>query len=126
MAPPVEIEGDFEARLRDTVPFVGLFELKRDLPSWAERVLSVENVELRGRISGRPGRFELDRLESPVYGGVLKARLRFAEERRRGKLLLAWRRLAVGVGFDGADRELKVVHAQEWFDVREATERRGD
>jgi hypothetical protein len=117
LAPPIEIDGDFTARLRDTVPFVGLFELRRDLPRWAERLLSVEDVDLAGTLSARPRRIELDQLECLVYGGVLKARLRFADHERRGKLLLAWRRLAIGVGFDGSERDLRLRNARDWFAV---------
>jgi hypothetical protein len=118
LAPPVEIDADFEARLRDTVPIVGLFRLKRDLPGWAERALAVENVELSGRLRGRQRELALEQLESPLYGGLLKAWARFDDQERRGKALLAWRRLAVGVGFDGEERELRVIRAREWFDER--------
>jgi len=115
LIPRVQIGGNFQARLRDTSPLVGLFELKHDLPDWASRALTVEDISAKGRFRAMPGRLEVDDFESGVYGGLLRARLAFAGERRRGRLLLAWRKLALGVGFEGDERTIKIASAREWF-----------
>jgi hypothetical protein len=115
LGPPFGFQGRFETRLRDTAPLVALFETRRELPRWAERLLVEENVRAHGSLRAGPGQLELDELETEMFGGRLSMRLRFAGEARRGKLLLAWRKLAIGAGFEGARRQIKIDDAREWF-----------
>jgi hypothetical protein len=115
LSPRLALASRFHARLRDTSPIVGLFELKRNLPQWASRALTVENIEVRGRFGAAPGRLDLAELESPIYGGKLSARALFEESHRRGRLLLAWKHLAVAAGFDGSEHTVKIAGARDWF-----------
>ena len=115
LGPPLSFQGRFETRLKDTAPLVALFETRRDLPRWAERLLVEENVRANGSLRAGAGDLRLDDLETEMLGGHLSMRLRFAGDTRRGKLLLAWRRLAIGAGFDGAKREIKIDDARKWY-----------
>jgi hypothetical protein len=118
LGPPVEAEATFRARVRDTSPLVALFELRRDLPRWAERALNVEDVGATGRFRAGPASFHLEELQSPVFGGVLHARAAFAgRTTRRGQLLLSWRRFHLGAGFDGDRREVRLRNARDWFEA---------
>lgn len=113
--PPLVVESRFQTRLRDTAPLVALFETRRDLPRWAERLLTEEDLRATGRLRAGPEEFEIERIDTELLGGKLSMRLRFAGEERQGKLLLAWRRLALGAGFEGDRRELHLSNAREWF-----------
>ncbi len=115
LGPPFTARGAFHCRMRDTSPLIALFEVKHDLPGWASRLLHVNDVDVRGRFRGLPGRFDLDDLESGVYGGSLRGRATFATADRHGKLLLSWRRLAIGFGFQGDAKQVQVVGARKWF-----------
>jgi len=117
LGPPLAVRSRFQTRLRDTAPLVALFETRRDLPGWAERLLTEEDVRAEGTLYAGPGRLDIERIETDLFGGKLSMRLRFAGHERRGKLLLAWRRLALGAGFDGEARELRFHDAREWFDA---------
>jgi len=119
LGPPVSVGGEFGLRLRDTAPLLAIFETRRDLPRWAERILSKEDVHASGAFRGRPGDLSLDRLETELLGGRLRARLHFAGADRAGKLMLGWRRLAIGVGFRGAAREIRVRDTRDWFEEGE-------
>jgi hypothetical protein len=116
LGPPLSVRSRFQTRLRDTAPLVALFETRRDLPGWAERLLTEEDVRATGVFAAGPGRLELERIDTELLGGKLSMRLLYAGDERRGKLLLAWRRLALGAGFEGAERELRFHDARDWFD----------
>jgi hypothetical protein len=116
LGPPVTASGRFVLRMRDTAPILALFETRRDLPRWAEKLLSKQDVSATGAFHGGPGDLALDQLETELLGGKLSARLHFAGQVRTGKLLLAWQRLALGVGFEEGGRRLHVLQAREWYD----------
>ncbi len=118
LGPPVSLAGEFSARMRDTGPLVAFLELRRDLPSWAERALTVEKARATGRFRARPGLFNLEELATAAFGAQLRARLDFAGAERRGKLLVSWRRLAIGVGLVGNERKVHLRDAEEWFAER--------
>ncbi len=118
LGPPLTAGGSFALRMRDTAPILALFETRRDLPKWAERVLEKQDVKATGSFHGAPRDLTLDDLQTELLGGKLSARLHFAGADRTGKLLLAWQRVALGVGFRGSARELRVVKAREWYEEK--------
>lgn len=113
---PVRIAGAFRARLADTRPLVAFYEVKRDLPSWAERLLTLEGVSASGSFDWAPGRFELERSEVPLPRGELRTKLLLDRDRRLGKLLARWRRLSLGVEIDGPTHRLHLRNAEDWYD----------
>ncbi|MCM2270000.1 MAG: hypothetical protein NDJ75_07850 [Thermoanaerobaculia bacterium] len=117
LGPPFAVSSRFQTRLRDTAPLVALFETRRDLPRWAERLLTEEDVRATGSLRAGPRTLDLERIDTELLGGKLSMRMRFAGVERRGRLLLAWRRLALGAGFDGEARELRFHDAREWFEA---------
>jgi hypothetical protein len=52
----------------------------------------------------------------PFSNGEAKAELDLARERRRARLLLSWRRVDLGVEIDGAERDLHLRRAREWYE----------
>jgi hypothetical protein len=113
---PLRFGGEFVGKLADTRPFVAFYEVRRDLPEWAERLLTVDGISVAGGFDWSAGRFVLDRALVPLAHGELRAKLRLEREDRRGKLLARWRRLAVGVELAGSERQLRLRDVQEWFD----------
>lgn len=113
---PVRLAGAFRARLADTRPLVAFYEVKRDLPGWAERLLTLEGVSASGAFDWAPGRFELQRSEVPLPRGEIKTRFLLEKEHRLGKLLARWRRLSVGLEIDGAAHRLRLRNASEWYE----------
>lgn len=113
---PIDLSGDFHARLADSSPLIAYYEIERDLPRWVERLLLVRGLSATGRVEWAPGRFELVRSELPLPHGELRARLCIEDDLRQGRLLARWRRLAVGVELDGDQRRLKLRDAAAWYD----------
>ena len=113
---PFESTGTLRARAADSRPVVAFYELKRDLPPWAERALLIENVRLEGRYRVASGALRLDDVRLPLPNGEARAQVDLVRERRRARLLLTWRRLALGVEIDGTKRDLRLLRAREWFE----------
>jgi hypothetical protein len=113
---PFASAGELRARCADTRPVVAFYELKRDLPGWAERALLVENVALAGRYRAAPGRLTLRDVRIPFSHGEARAEADLARARRRARLLLTWRQFDFGVELDGAERDLHFVRARDWFE----------
>ena len=116
---PFGASGRFDARLADTRPLVALYEMRRDLPGWAERLLTLEGVSATGDFTWSPGRLRIDDALAPLPNGQLRATLDLDRTERTGRLLLVWRRLAVGLELAPDGRHLHLAGAREWYDSAE-------
>ena len=112
---PLTAEAEFRAHLADTSPIVALYDARRDIPKWAERLLTLELINVFGRASVAPGTVRLDDVLVPLPRGELRARLRLERDLRSGKLLLSGRSLALGIGIEGKERQLKIRNARDWY-----------
>jgi hypothetical protein len=123
---PFESSGTLRARAADSRPLVAFYELKRDLPQWAERALLIENVRLEARYRVAPGALRLDDVRVPLPpNGEARAQVELERERRHARLLLTWRRFDLGVEIVGAKRDLRLINAREWFERGASAESRG-
>jgi hypothetical protein len=118
---PVTSAGVFHAELRDTAPLVALYATRRDLPGWAIRLLTVEGVRADGSYTWQPGRLEIRDLVAPAAEAELRAGLVLGKaEERHGRMLLTWRRLALGIQLEGASRSYKLAGARAWYEAGKA------
>ena len=115
LARPARLSALFDARLADTRPMIAFYEVRRDLPEWVERLLTVENVAAAGGFEWTKGRLRLDDTSVPLAHGELRAQLDLEREARQGRLLLVWRGLAVGVELAGGERNLRLRDARDWY-----------
>lgn len=115
-ADPLRLGFDFDARLRDTRPLVFAWQLRRDLPAWAERLLTVEGLSAGGHLDWTRGRLRLADGRVPLANGEIRGEADLENGRRSSRLLLSWRRLAVGVEIEGERRDLRLLGAREWFE----------
>ena len=113
---PFSSAGDLKSRIADTRPLIAFYELRRDLPSWAEKALFVENVTISGKYRATTGKVALSDVVIPFANGEARAEVALERARRRARLLLSWRRLDLGVEIDGAARELHLRRAREWYE----------
>jgi hypothetical protein len=116
LARPFSVAGRFDARLADSRPLVELYELRRDLPEWVERLLTVEGLSASGGFEWSAGRLEIRDAVVPLPHGEMRATMALERARRVGKLLLTWRRLAVGVELAPDGRHLHLRDVREWYD----------
>lgn len=112
------LETSARFRMQDSRPIVGLFALAKGLPGWIQRAVRVDDVHGRARLRVGPGFVDLERFR--VEGERLAARggLRFAEGNRRGRLLLTYRGLDLGVALRGEESDYKLIDAVEWYERR--------
>jgi hypothetical protein len=115
LARPFSATGRFDARLADSRPLVEIYELRRDLPEWVERLLTLEGLTATGGFDWRPGRLEIRDAQIPTPHGEIRATVTLERASRVGKLLLAWRRLTVGVELAPEGRHLHLRDVREWY-----------
>lgn len=115
-ADPLRLAFDFDARMRDTRPLVFAWQLRRDLPAWAERLLTVEGLSAGGHLDWTRGRLRLTDGRVPLANGEIRGEASLEDGRRSSRLLLTWRRLAVGLAIEGEHRDLRLLGAREWFE----------
>jgi hypothetical protein len=112
---PATAEGRFSLHLSDSAPLVALYATRKDLPRWVERLLQEPDVQATGRFAYRKPELTITALKARFEHWGFEADLELGKDRRRGLLLLEWRKLALGVRMEGEKRDLKLTGAREWF-----------
>ncbi len=112
---PATAEGEFTLQLSDSAPLVQLYATRKDLPRWVERLLEEPDVQATGRFAYRKPELTIEALKARFEHWGFEADLELGKDRRRGLLLLEWRKLAVGVRMEGEKRTFKLSGAREWF-----------
>ncbi len=113
--PAPTMQGRFTVALRDSVPLVGLFETRKELPHWVERLLTVQDIRADGRLAWSPAETALDDLSTQFRKATIRARLRLGREAKRGVMMVEWHRLALGLRVDNAEKQWKLVGVRKWF-----------
>ena len=112
--PPIA-EGELTVHLRDSVPLVELYASRQDLPAWVEKLLVEPDVVAAGSYSYSRPELTIRDLRARFEHWGFTADLELGKERRRGLLLLEWRKLALGVRLEGDQRTFKLAGARDWF-----------
>jgi hypothetical protein len=115
LPPGPAARGRLRVRLRDSVPFIGLFETRRNLPKWVERLLTVHDLQAESGFAYEAETFTLDEFSMPFKKASIRARVRFGAEHKTGILLVGWRKLGLGVRFDDERRRMKLLGARNWY-----------
>jgi len=115
LPPAPAARGRLRVRLRDSVPFIGLFETRRNLPKWVERFLTVHDLQAESGFAYRGEELTLDEFTMPFKKFRLRARTRFGTEHKTGVLLIGWGRLHLGLRFDDDRRRFKILGARDWY-----------
>ena len=97
------------------MPFIGLFETRRNLPRWVERLLTVHDLQAESGFAYADETFTLDEFSMPFKKATIRARVRFGAEHKTGILLVGWRKLGLGLRFDDERRRLKLLRARDWY-----------
>lgn len=115
LPPEPAAHGLLRVHLRDSVPFIGLFETRRNLPRWVERMLTVNDLQAESGFAYELDEFTLDEFSMRFKRATIRARTRFGPEHKTGILLVSWRRLNLGVRFDDDRRRFKLVGVRDWY-----------
>ena len=115
LPPDPAMHGRFEVGLRDSVPIVGIFETRRHLPHWVERLLTVQDIRATGTFSWQPEETALEEIATRFRQATIQAKLRFRKEVRRGLLMIEWKKLAVGLRLENEKKRWKLLGVRNWY-----------
>jgi hypothetical protein len=113
---PAMLSGFFLARAADTSPLVSLFDLRRDLPRWLERLLTIPQPSATVKLSWKPGHLEVHDSRLVLQEGEFRARLRLEEDLRKGRLFARWRHLRGGIELENGQVRWVLRDLDRWFD----------
>ena len=115
LAPSAGARGHFEVNLRDSVPLVGLFETRKNLPRWVERLLTIEDIRVGGRFAWSPAGMALEDVATKFRRATIRARLHLGPQAKKGVMMIEWHRLALGLQVENQHRNFKLVGVRDWF-----------
>ncbi len=113
--------GELRARLLDSRPLLALAESgSLELPSWAQRLLTVQNVDAHAELHLNAGALDIHRLR--VTGSrrlEIRSELRLRPDGRDVLLFLNYGPLSGAAELHGEETEWKLRGAEAWFQQRE-------
>lgn len=112
---PVTAQGRLAVRLRDSVPMVGLFETRKNLPRWVERLLTVQDLSATAGFAYDDRDFQLLDFETVFRKAKIRAKARFGKEHRAGAMMVEWHKVALGLRFDDQKKRFKFVGVRPWY-----------
>ena len=127
LAPPggLAFDAAIEAQMRDTAPVVALLEQRVPKLAWFDRLLTVSDVAVSGRVAARGSGLDLRSLH--VRGGEddeleLRADLRLAGDAGTGAAYVRYRALDAAVELDSGRREWSLVRSRRRYEEAVAAE----
>ena len=118
LPPEPGLDASFVVALRDSIPLIGFYAERRDLPKWVQRFFTVHDLRGEGRFVARPGELTLEEFSTRFRRTAILARLRLGREERIGVMMLRWRRLALGLRVEGREKDLKFLRVAKWYDAQ--------
>lgn len=117
---PLRVDAKADIELENIGLLLALFTRHSDYPRWALKLVDAGNVRATGRVVMRDKTLLFDGVEARNDRFEINARLRLANARPKGDLLLRWRALGMGLELDEAKREFHFLRASDWYHARPA------
>ncbi len=121
---PLRVSARVGLTLQDTMPLVRVFDAYKDVSRFVERLMTIENVRGRARITA--GDAGVDIRDLAITGDGLKAlaELSLGGRGREGILYLRFHGISIGVLMEhGKKRDYKIVRPLNWYENRRAARR---
>ena len=117
---PMQLDADLNFRMTDTAPLVAVFDAKKDISRFSEKLMTVENVKGKAtlRLSDRGA--EIAGLGVTGEDLLVLADLALREKGKDGILYIKYHVFSVGVAFENGKKDLDLVRARKWFDEQRA------
>ncbi|MFC1681139.1 hypothetical protein ACFL1S_05025, partial [Pseudomonadota bacterium] len=125
LQPDIQVWGDVEIQMRDTGLALALFEKRKELPHWVERILTVENVKAISKVAWANDivdvtDFKLQGEEWLVLGDLIFKPKGREGVLREGVLYVHHGHLGLAIEHKGGHKHAKLIHARKWFDKHRA------
>lgn len=111
---PVLLTGSAAGAVTDVRPLLAVASTGGGLPDWILDVLEIDEVQARAEVEAGD-RIRLRNLVAEADDLRVQGSLALARGDRRGRLLLTYGRLALGLDLQGRETDLKLLGAREWF-----------
>jgi hypothetical protein len=124
-AEPIRLQARAAVDLQDTRPIVVLFDARKDIAPWIERLMTIADV--RGTTGLRVEGEDVEVRELQIDGKGLKALgdLTLTKGGRDGILYLRFRGFSIGIELVKSTRNLKIMRPLAWFEQERAKRRGG-
>lgn len=115
--PPQSFSSSVSLRASDARPLYALLNIK--MPEWAERVLTLEGLEMKARV--KLGKSSLKVTSIDARGRSHRISGRYEEQHHvgNGLFLIEASHLALGVEIRAGKTDLKIVAPRKWFESRD-------
>jgi hypothetical protein len=94
---------------------LAMYAERSRMPKWLLRLADAGTVDASGRFRFFDNALLLDDVLVRNDRYTLDARLRLAQGDKQGRLLVQWRRLALGIGMAGGKTDLQLMGARDWY-----------
>jgi hypothetical protein len=115
---PMRVDAEARMEMKDVSLLLALFTQKKPFPKWVARLVDAGQTQVQTDLQLRGTSLVLDRLQAENRRFKARARLRLADAKASGDLLLRWGVLALGVELDQTERDYRLIGATDWYESR--------
>jgi hypothetical protein len=120
---PMQGTADATFRMTDTSPIVALFDARKDISRFAERLMTIRDIKGTTGLAVDDGGCSITDLEVTGHRFKALADLTLHEGGKDGILYLKLGIFSLGVAFDRGRKDLDLVRARAWFEKQRAARR---
>ncbi len=115
---PMAIDAEAKVVVKNVGFLLAMFSQKKKFPRWVTRVVDAGEAQARAQMQIRSSSLVLDQLVAENDRFTVQSRLKVADAKATGDLLLSWGVLSMGVELDETDRDFRLIGARSWFESR--------
>ena len=117
MATPMQLDGEASVAMADLRLLLEIYAQRSETPRWLLSLADAGQVDAVGRFKFSDGQLALDDVRITNDRYAVKANLRLAKDDKRGRLLVQWGKLALGIGMAGGETKLHLRGARDWYEA---------
>ncbi|MCZ6602112.1 MAG: hypothetical protein O6952_03820 [Planctomycetota bacterium] len=112
---PAEIDAQIDVEMKNTEPLVALFDAKKGVPKFIERLMTIKNVHAHADLVSKKEGVEITDLEVTGKGLKFLGDLRLGNHTKDGILYVRFRGLSLGILLEAGKKDLKFIRPLHWF-----------
>ncbi len=115
---PLSLHSQASIEMQDIGLLLTLFAQRSDYPRWVLGLADKGRLRATGQMQVKGDSIVFDHVEAANDRFDVKARMRIADARAYGDLLLRWGVLALGIELRDEERDLHLIGAKDWYAER--------
>lgn len=115
---PMAFDGRIQLEGKDLRPLLAIYGAMKNLPAWMLNALNMHGVAVDFHAKADPNSLAINDLKASAEDLKLEGWYARQAEDSRGKLLVNYGKLQVGLGVRGDDFEVKLMDAKDWYSGR--------